>query len=246
LLDMSKDAIALRWCSCQSAWKTGSQKTTGASRERVRRTGRFGELGLRASDTSEHRPAVVSPRGVLLKIYIYGYLNRVASSRRLERECQRNIELTWLTGRIAPDFKTISDFRHDNAAAIRKVVARFVALCRELKLFAQAAVAIRGEPSGARIQHEARDLDPGYAQNDESDQRDGRVSPSSCVFTRSARALRLQTGINAITSCWIARSPLTRTPSSYCFAHSRFHSLGRKRTSARTKSHLRTQRTRAN
>jgi transposase len=57
-----------------------------------------------------------------LKIYIYGYLNRVQSSRRIERECQRNIELIWLTGHLAPDFKTIADFRKDNGAAIRKVV----------------------------------------------------------------------------------------------------------------------------
>lgn len=72
------------------------------------------------------------------------YLNRVASSRRLERECQRNIELIWLTGRIAPDFKTIADFRRDNGVAIRKACTRFIALCRELNLFTQAAVAIDG------------------------------------------------------------------------------------------------------
>jgi transposase len=79
---------------------------------------------------------------VLLKIYIYGYLNRIQSSRRLEHECQRNVELMWLTGRLAPDFKTIADFRHDNGAGIRNVCRRFVVLCRDLKLFAQGAVAI--------------------------------------------------------------------------------------------------------
>ncbi len=82
--------------------------------------------------------------GVLLKIYIYGYLNRVQSSRRLERECQRNIELMWLTGRLAPDFKTIADFRKDNGSGIRSVCRRFVVLCRDLKLFSQALVAIDG------------------------------------------------------------------------------------------------------
>ncbi|PVY24640.1 transposase [Paraburkholderia silvatlantica] len=82
--------------------------------------------------------------GVLLKIYIYGYLNRVQSSRRLERECQRNVELMWLTGRLAPDFKTIVDFRRDNGTGIRNVCRRFVVLCRELKLFSQALVAIDG------------------------------------------------------------------------------------------------------
>jgi transposase len=81
---------------------------------------------------------------VLLKIYIYGYLNRVQSSRRLERECQRNLEVMWLTGRLAPDFKTIADFRRDNGAGIRSVCRRFVELCRDLKLFSQAAVAIDG------------------------------------------------------------------------------------------------------
>src|SRR5512140_742315 len=79
---------------------------------------------------------------VLLKIYLYGYLNRVQSSRRLERECQRNVELMWLTGRLAPDFKTIADFRHHSGAGIRNVCRRFVVLCRDLKLFSQAVVAI--------------------------------------------------------------------------------------------------------
>lgn len=82
--------------------------------------------------------------GTLLKIYIYGYLNRVQSSRRLEREAQRNIELMWLTGRLAPDFKTIADFRKDNGAAIRQVCREFVMLCRRLDLFSQALVAIDG------------------------------------------------------------------------------------------------------
>lgn len=81
---------------------------------------------------------------VLLKIHIYGYLNRIQSSRRLERECQRNVELMWLTGRLAPDFKTIADFRRDNGTGIRNVCRRFVVLCRDLKLFSQALVAIDG------------------------------------------------------------------------------------------------------
>jgi transposase len=80
----------------------------------------------------------------LLKIYIYGYLNRIPSSRRLERECQRNIELVWLTGQLAPDFKTIADFRKDNGKAIREVCRTFVALCRELDLLSVASVAIDG------------------------------------------------------------------------------------------------------
>src|SRR6266540_2963414 len=81
---------------------------------------------------------------VLLKIYIYGYLNRVQSSRRLERETQRNIELMWLAGRLRPDFKTIANFRKDNGLAIRNVCRQFVVLCRKLDLFSQAIVAIDG------------------------------------------------------------------------------------------------------
>jgi transposase len=80
----------------------------------------------------------------LLKIYIYGYLNRIQSSRRLERETQRNVELIWLTGRLTPDFKTIADFRKDNGKAIRSVCREFVVLCRELNLFSEAIVAIDG------------------------------------------------------------------------------------------------------
>jgi transposase len=80
----------------------------------------------------------------LLKIYMYGYLNQIQSSRRLERECGRNLELIWLTGRLAPDFKTIADFRRDNGPAIRKVCSRFVALCRDLHLLDGNAVAIDG------------------------------------------------------------------------------------------------------
>ena len=79
-----------------------------------------------------------------MKLYVYGYLNRVQSSRRLERECQRNIELIWLTGRLAPDFKTIADFRKDNGEAIRKVCREFVALCRRINLLGEASVAIDG------------------------------------------------------------------------------------------------------
>ena len=96
--------------------------------------------GAEPADTG--RPAYHP--GTLLKIYIYGYLNRVQSSRRLEREAQRNVELMWLTGRLAPDFQTIADFRRDNGPAIRKVCARFIQLCREMQLFTEGLVAIDG------------------------------------------------------------------------------------------------------
>jgi len=106
------------------------------------------ELDLAALGFSGMTPAVTGRPAyhpsTLLKIYLYGYLNRVQSSRRLEREAQRNIELMWLTGRLAPDFKTIADFRKDNGAAIQSVCRQFVELCRGLKLFTGAVVAIDG------------------------------------------------------------------------------------------------------
>ena len=81
---------------------------------------------------------------ILLKMYIYGYLNHIQSSRRLEREAQRNIELMWLTGRLMPDFKTIANFRKNNSKAIRGVCRQFVVLCQQLGLFGENLVAIDG------------------------------------------------------------------------------------------------------
>lgn len=96
------------------------------------------ELDLHALGFDGANPAVTGRPGyhpsVLLKLYIYGYLNRVQSSRRLERESQRNVELMWLTGRLAPDFKTIADFRRNNGKGIRNVCRSFIVLCRQLKL----------------------------------------------------------------------------------------------------------------
>ncbi len=81
---------------------------------------------------------------VLLKQYVYGYLNRVQSSRRLERETLCNVEVMWLLGRLSPDHKTIADFRKDNGEAIRKLCAQFVEICRQVGLLATASVAIDG------------------------------------------------------------------------------------------------------
>src|SRR5215472_200628 len=89
----------------------------------------------------------------LLKLYIYGYLNRVQSSRRLEREAGRNLEVMWLTGRLAPEHKTIADFRKGNGPGIKEVCAQFVSLCRQMGLLAKASVAIDGskfKPVNAR------------------------------------------------------------------------------------------------
>ena len=101
------------------------------------------ELGFaRALPTTMGRPGYHP--AVLLKLYVYGYLNRIAASRRLEREASRNVELMWLTGRLAPDHKTIADFRRDNGDAIRKVCGQFVLMARKLGLFGEAVIAIDG------------------------------------------------------------------------------------------------------
>ncbi len=101
------------------------------------------ELGFSAVDAKETgRPAYYP--AVLLKIYVYCYLNRVQSSRRLERECQRNVEVMWLTGCLAPDFKTIADFRKNSGQAIRKVCREFIVVCGRAGLLTATAVAIVG------------------------------------------------------------------------------------------------------
>ena len=100
------------------------------------------EMGFDTSAAATGRPGYHP--GLLLRLYVYGYLNRIQSSRRLEREAGRNVELMWLTCRLCPDFKTIADFRRDNGKGIRNVCRRFVALCRQLDLFSEATVAIDG------------------------------------------------------------------------------------------------------
>ncbi len=101
------------------------------------------DLGFEGVDPAATGRPAYHP-SVLLKLYIYGYLNRVHSSRRLEREAGRNLEVIWLLGRLAPDHKTIADFRKDNGPAIKRVCAQFVELCRQMGLLAKASVAIDG------------------------------------------------------------------------------------------------------
>src|SRR5215471_17351127 len=98
----------------------------------------FGGVEPEATGRPSYQPSV------LLKLYIYGYLNRVQSSRRLEREALRNVEVMWLTDRLTPDHKTIADFRKDSGAAIKRVCVRFVELCRVMGLLTTASVAIDG------------------------------------------------------------------------------------------------------
>src|SRR6187431_3356856 len=135
---------------------------------------------------------------VLLKLYIYGYLNRVQSSRRLEREALRNVEVMWLSGRLVPDHKTIADFRKDNGRAIRQVCGRFVVLCRAMGLLTQASVAIDGSKFKAvnnRDKNFTRaKMDRRMAQIEESIARylqqldtADRQEPSEALKTRTSR-----------------------------------------------------------
>src|ERR1700747_2450010 len=154
------------------------------------------EMSFNGVEPAGAGPASAHP-SVLLKLYIYGYLNRVQSSRRLEREAGRNVEVMWLTGRLAPDHKTIADFRKDNGNAIRKVCARFVALCRMMGLLTQASVAIDGskfKPVNNRDKNFTRaKMDRRVAQSEESVARylqqldtADRQEPSEALKTKTS------------------------------------------------------------
>src|SRR5271166_5058307 len=132
----------------------------------------------------------------LLKIYLYGYLNRIQSSRRLERETQRNIELMWLTGRLTPDFKTIADFRRDSGPAIRAACAQFIVLCRQFNLFTRTVIAIDGSKFKAvnnrdknftvakvakRIEQVEASIARYLAALDRADREDGDVAEAKTV-----------------------------------------------------------------
>jgi hypothetical protein len=152
---------------------------------------------------------------MLLKLYVYGYLNKVQSSRRLEREAQRNVELMWLTGRLAPDHETIADFRRENGPAIQAACAQFVVLCRQLGLFGAALVAIDGSKFKAvntpdrnftaykvkrRIEQVAEHI-AGYLQDlDTADRQEGEAA--------EARSVRLVEKIDRL------RAPVSRAPTS--------------------------------
>jgi len=135
---------------------------------------------------------------VLLKLYIYGYLNRVQSSRRLEREAGRNVEVMWLLGRLAPDHKTIADFRKDNGVALRKVCARFVELCREMGLLATSSVAIDGSKfkavnnrdknfTKAKVQRRRAQLEESVARYLSQLDTADRQEPTEALATKVAR-----------------------------------------------------------
>jgi transposase len=135
---------------------------------------------------------------VLLKLYIYGYLNRVQSSRRLEREAGRNLELMWLTGRLIPDHKTIADFRKDNGAALRQVCTQFVTLCRTMGLLSAASVAIDGSKfkavnnrdknlTRAKVERRRAQIEEGVARYLEQLDTADRHEPSEALAAKTTR-----------------------------------------------------------
>jgi transposase len=160
----------------------------------------IGELDLAALGFAGMVPASTGRPAyhpsTMLKIYLYGYLNRIQSSRRLERETQRNIEVMWLTGRLAPDFKTIANFRCDNGPAIRVVCSQFIVLCRRLDLFSQAVAAIDGSKfkavnardknfTKAKLQKRMQQVEAGidrYLKDlDTADREEGEVAQAKSV-----------------------------------------------------------------
>src|SRR5215210_1731716 len=135
---------------------------------------------------------------VLLKLYIYGYLNRVQSSRRLEREAGRNVELMWLTGRMAPDQKTIANFRKDYGRALRQVCAQFVTLCRRLGLLNTASVAIDGSKfkavnnrdrnfTRAKVERRRAQIEESVARYLQQLDTDDRHEPTEALAARTTR-----------------------------------------------------------
>jgi transposase len=157
-------------------------------------------LGFKAEPAATGRPGY-HPK-TMLKLYVYGYLNRVQSSRRLEVEAQRNIELMWLTGRLAPDFKTIADFRKDNPEAIRLVCREFVMLCKKLNLLSEKLVAIDGSKfkavnsrdknfTKAKMKRRLKDVESAIerymAQLDETDRTEPKPDDAKTLQDKVAR-----------------------------------------------------------
>src|SRR5579864_176202 len=155
------------------------------------------ELGFEGVEPAETGRPAYHP-SALLKLYVYGYLNRVQSSRRLEREAGRNVELMWLLGRLVPDHKTIADFRKDNGLALRKVCARFVELCREMGLLATASVAIDGSKfkavnnrdrnfTRAKVERRRSQLEESVARYLSQLDTADRQEPSEALATKTTR-----------------------------------------------------------
>ena len=164
--------------------------------------------------------------GDLLKLYIYGYLNRVRSSRRLEREAQRNIEVIWLVRGLKPDFKTIADFRRDNRGAFKSVFRQFVLLCRRLDLNGRELLAVDGTRikavnnrdrnftrSSLRAFIRAADerLEDSSSNSTRAMSRTGRQAAGRAPRTWPRRSLRSARSAGVITRCWLNSSEPART-----------------------------------
>jgi transposase len=155
------------------------------------------ELGFDGTAPAQTGRPAYHP-AALLKLYVYGYLNRVQSSRRLEREAGRNVEVMWLVGRLVPDHKTIADFRKDNGRAIRKACARFVELCRAMGLLASASVAIDGSKfkavnnrdrnfTRAKVERRRAQLEESVARYLSQLDTADRQEPSETLATKTTR-----------------------------------------------------------
>jgi transposase len=156
---------------------------------------------------------------VLLKLYLYGYLHRLRSSRRLEAECQRNVELIWLTGKLAPDFKTIADFRKDNVQALQAVARQFTLLCRKLDLFGGELLAIDGSKfkavngrernfNASKLQELLAHTDARLAEYFQALDQAEAAPPASAPLTRARRrpwrrrSRRCRRNATGTPSCW--------------------------------------------
>ena len=163
----------------------------------------------------------------MLKLYVYGYLNRVLSTRRLEREAGRNVELMWLLGRLVPDFKTIADFRKDNTKAVRLVCREFVMICRKLDLFSEAFVAIDGSKfkavnnrdrnfTRARLKRRLEDIDKNIdrylAQIESADQLEASIAKSKTEKLEN-KITKLRTNKQAAALVGVA--PINKESGSY-------------------------------
>jgi transposase len=190
----------------------------------------LGELGFEGVEPAETGRPAYHP-SVLLKLYVYGYLNRVQSSRRLEREAGRNVEVMWLLGRLAPDHKTVADFRKDSGHAIRKVCARFVELCREMNLLTTASVAIDGSKfkavnnrdrnfTRAKLERRRAQLEESVARYLSQLDTADRQEPSEALATKTRRLkekltklgeeMRRLEGLER--ACWLRQISRSRSP----------------------------------
>jgi len=182
----------------------------------------LGQLGFEGVDPAATGRPAYHP-AVLLKIYIYGYLNRVQSSRRLERETQRNVELMWLIERLTPDFKTIANFRKDNGKAIRGVCRQFVLLCRELGLLTETLVAIDGSKfkavnnrdrnfTNAKLKRRMQDLEAGIERYFRALDTADRAQPEVAALKTARLADRIEALKAKVEELKVIEGELNNTP----------------------------------